>query len=259
MPNPIREKRLALGMSARALSMAAGFCEGKVARWERGAERPSPKNAVILAQYLKCPVDEIFPEWKGLNPMTRIMALRGFTPAQLGRALGMSHNLVVAIAARQKNVSIELADRIASALNCTVQELGITPERHTNREKWKAVPPEVVEQRNILFQQYSGLIGWTIRKHASMIRAAGAEINDVWNSCAVMLCQALDRWIWDAKLGEIANYIIASLKFALLAECSSAASRGITQAPRDIGRRICYLNSLLDAGFQFGAKGQEGF
>lgn len=29
MPNPIRDKRLALGMSARALSLAAGFSEGK--------------------------------------------------------------------------------------------------------------------------------------------------------------------------------------------------------------------------------------
>lgn len=250
LQSPILRKRLALGVSARALSKAIGFSENLVSRWERGAGKPSPKNAVILAQYLKCPVNEIYPEWKGLNPMSRIMSLRGFTPAQLGRALGISKEHVVGIAAGQRNVSIELAGRIADALNCTVQELGITPKNHTGSEKWKAVPPEVVEQRNILFQQYSGLIGWTIREHASMIRAAGAEINDVWNSLAEALCKSLDRWIWDAKSGKIANYIIASLKYALLAECSSAASRGITQAPRDIGCSIYSLDAMCAAGFK---------
>lgn len=259
LQSPILRKRLALGVSARAASKALGFSEGLISRWERGAERPSPKNAIILAQHLKCPVEEFFPEWKELNSMTRIMALRGFTPTQLGRALGISTEHVIGIAAGQKNVSIELADRIAGALSCTVQELGIAPKRHTGSERWKAVPPEVVAQRNELFHQYSRFIGWTMRKHTSMIRAANAETGDVWNSLAVALCKSLDRWILDVKSGEIANYIIASLKFALLAECSSAASRGITQAPRDIGRRICSLNALLDAGFQFGAKGQEGF
>lgn len=62
MSNPIRAKRLALGVSARAVSKALGFSENLVSRWERGAGKPSPKNAVILAQYLKCPVNEIYPE-----------------------------------------------------------------------------------------------------------------------------------------------------------------------------------------------------
>lgn len=248
--SPIVQKRLTLGMSARALSKALGFSEGLICRWERGEEKPTPKNAVILAKYFKCPVEEIYPEWKGLNAMTQIMALRGITPAELSKTLGIRLTGIVSIASESSGASIELAGRIAAALGCTVEELGLSPTVHTQREDWKkAPPPEVIEQRNNLFGKYSGFIGWTMRHHSSMMKASRVEACDAWGALALALCKALDRWIETRKDGNVASYILTSLKFALFAECERANGHGITNAPKDGSFTVCSLDALLESDY----------
>lgn len=247
--SPIAQKRLALGISARTLSKVLGFSEGLICRWERGEEKPTPKNAVILAKYFKCPVEEIYPEWKGLNAMTQIMALRGITPAELSKMLGIRLTGLVSIASESRGASIELAGRIAAALNCTVEELGLSPTIHTQREDWKkAPPPDVIEQRNNLFGKYSGLIGWTMSRHSSMMKASRIETADAWGALALALCTALDRWIETGKEGNVVSYILTTLKFALIAECARANSRGITNAPKDGSLAVCSLEALIESG-----------
>lgn len=250
--SPIAQKRLALGISARALSKVLGFSEGLICRWERGEEKPTPKNAVILAKYFKCPVEEIYPEWKGLNTMTQIMALRGITPAELSKMLGIRLAELVSIASRSRGASIELAGRIAAALDCTIKELGLSPTVHTQREDWKkAPPPEVIEQRNRLFGKYMGFIGWTMSRHSSMMKASRIETADAWGALALALCTALDRWIETGKEGNVVSYILTTLKFALIAECARARGRGITNAPQDGSLTVCSLEALIESGFTF--------
>ena len=250
LQSPILKKRLALGVSARAVSKALGVSEGLVARWERGEEKPTPKNAVILARYFQCPVEEIYPEWSGLNAMTQVMALRGTTPEELSKALGIRSTSLVSIASGSKGASIELAARIASALHCNVADLGLTPTKRTPRAACrKTPPPEVVERRNTLYNEYSGFIGWTMKRHSALMKASQVETHDAYGALALALVKTLDRWIEGRKEGEIVNYILASLKYALLKECDRARSRGVKGAPKDGSFSVCSLDALLESGF----------
>lgn len=249
LQSPILKKCLALGVSARAVSKALGFSESLISRWERGAERPTPKNAIILARYLKCPVEEIYPEWKNLNTMTQVMALRGTTPEELSKALGIRSTSLLSIAAGSKGASIELAEKIAGALHCTVADLGLTPTKHTPRAAWrKAPPPEVVERRNVLYNEYKGFIFWTMKRHLALIKASQVELHDAYGTLALALVKALDRWIEDRKEGEIVNYILTSLKYALLQECERARSHGVKGAPKNASFSVCSLDALLESG-----------
>lgn len=250
LQSPILKKRLALGVSARVVSQTLGFCEGLVARWERGDEKPTPKNAVILARYFQCPVEEIYPEWSGLNSMTRIIALRGTTPGEISAALGIRLTKLVSIASGTEGASFELAERISLALHCTVADLGLTPAKHTPRNEWKRTPsPEVVQMRNALFDKYSGFIGWTMKRHSALMKASQVETHDAYGALALALVKALDRWIEGKKDGNIASYILTSLKYALLQECDRARSHGVKGAPKDGSFGVCSLEALLESGF----------
>lgn len=250
LQSPIPRKRLALGVSARAVSQILGFSEGLVARWERGDEKPTPKNAVILARYFQCPVEEIYPEWKDLNATTQAMALRGTTPEELSKALGIRSTSLISRASGSKGASIELAARIAGALHCTVADLGLTPTKRTPRAAWrKAPPPEVVERRNALYDEYKGFIFWTMKRNTALMKASRVEPPDAYGALALALVKALDRWIEDRKEGEIVNYILTSLKYALLQECDRARSHGVKNAPKDGSFSVCSLEALLESGF----------
>lgn len=101
------------------------------------------------------------------------------------------------------------------------------------------------EERNALVLSYLWCIDSVIRQNYSLMQAAHLDQDDVYQSLALRLIHAVERYKPGAR--SLKGYIFTQLKYELL-NCKSARRRyGFSSAPYDLRGAIVSLEALAVA------------
>ena len=102
-----------------------------------------------------------------------------------------------------------------------------------------------VEERNALVLAYLWCIDSVIRQNCSLVQAAHLDRDDVYQSLALRLIRAVERYRPGAR--SLKGYIFSQLKYELL-NCKSAQRRyGFSNAPYDLRGTVVSLETLAEA------------
>ena len=102
-----------------------------------------------------------------------------------------------------------------------------------------------VEERNALVLAYLWCIDSVIRQNYSLVQAAHLDRDDVYQSLALRLIRAVERYRPGAR--SLKGYIFSQLKYELL-NCKSAQRRyGFCNAPYDLRGAVVSLEALAEA------------
>lgn len=88
-----------------------------------------------------------------------------------------------------------------------------------------------IHTRNELFEEKEHLIGVTVKKHRSLIRAARLDVQDVRQELAVRLLEAIDKYD-PARCRNMDAYLTLQLRYCLLHMRECGRLFGIPYAPR---------------------------
>lgn len=102
-----------------------------------------------------------------------------------------------------------------------------------------------VEERNALVLSYLWCIDSVIHQNYSLVQAAHLDRDDVYQSLALRLVHAVERYRPGAR--SLKGYIFMQLKYELL-NCKSARRRyGFCNAPHDLRGAVVSLDALAKA------------
>lgn len=102
-----------------------------------------------------------------------------------------------------------------------------------------------VEERNALVLAYLWCIDSVIRQNCSLVQAAHLDRDDVYQSLALRLIRAVERYRPGAR--SLKGYVFSQLKYELL-NCKSAQRRyGFSNAPYDLRGTVVSLETLAEA------------
>lgn len=104
------------------------------------------------------------------------------------------------------------------------------------------------QERNRIVEAHIGAIWWTIGRNRALIRAAGLDTEDVFQTLAVRLIRAVDGY--DPEKGQLENHIFSQLQYEILNCKDGARVSGIKNAPYHARGLTVSLEALTEAGVQ---------
>jgi len=241
--NAIKEKRLALGLSQRALAKAVGVGQASITRWELDKCNPTADAGRKLCAFFQCTPEELNIKLAE-NPQHQANQERAREYVERRLTLGLTQKM--------------LAERACISLR-TVQAL----ERGERQPRWDTMQKIrrvlgmlderccTEEERNILFLEMQDSITWIVRKNRHRIQAVHMDLEDVWQDLAVCALRAIDRFRPDGG-AALKTFVECNMNFLLekllVKFCMHGLSGRLRYPLPDI--RVSSLDAMLEAGYQ---------
>lgn len=105
-----------------------------------------------------------------------------------------------------------------------------------------------IEQRNALVEEHLWCIDAVIRQHGPLIRAAHLDKEDVYQSLAMRLIRAVERYNPAKKAGgSLKGYIFMSLRYELRTCGGSHSLYGLRDAPHYLPQAVIQISVLEES------------
>lgn len=258
LPGGLRERRLAAGLSQRALGEMVGAGQKTVKSWEHGVYAPDAEKADKLCEVFHCSLREL-----GLDPKT-LKAPRVKHQLSAEQAQRKQAN-------REKNGEyLERRKELGLTQQCLAERAGVSKYtvvalevgRHLptweSRQKIRralGMPEErfyTVEERNALFMDFQGLVCWMVGENLGRIRAVHADPEDFRQDLMEAALRAIDHFRPDGG-ASLTTFVAKSMQLSLKNMLGRYSMQGLSGKIQwslpDI--HISSLSAMLDGGFQF--------
>lgn len=151
--SPIAKARLAKGMTQKELAEAIGAKQAQISAWERGAIPPSVDVLVRIASALDIDVVKLMtPRNQSNNNIKELRTAKGLTQVELSKMLGIAQSTYSAYESGANEFSEEMLQRIADALEISVDDIVITTPKNPivrYRERKKMLQSELAEKAGV--------------------------------------------------------------------------------------------------------------
>ena len=151
--SPIAKARFAKGMTQKELADAIGAKQAQISAWERGAIPPSVDVLVRIASALDIDVVKLMtPRNQSNNNIKELRTAKGLTQVELAKILGIAQSTYSAYESGANEFSEEMLQRIADALEISVDDIVITTPKNPivrYRERKKMLQSELAEKAGV--------------------------------------------------------------------------------------------------------------